>query len=262
MTRLQRTLSRLSVEGEYDRRVGVIGGGIGFPGQPALVGQAALRSGADDVRVLVSEEIHAIVAGYSPNLLVSRYPGERFGEAATERAVEFGSEVDALVIGPGFADADAAKVRETISRVDAAIVVDALAIGPTLEGEWDDDGLSETVFTPDENEKGKIVDAYGDLETFSTETGAVVVSTGDVDEIIADGERLINETGTSALSVAGTGDTMTGIVASFLAQGMDRTEAAELGVWILGKAGELATADQGPGVVATDVIERIPDTIR
>ena len=232
MTRLQRTLSRLSVEGEYDRRVGVIGGGIGFPGQPALVGQAALRSGADDVRVLVSEEIHAIVAGYSPNLLVSRYPGERFGEEATERAVELGSEVDALVIGP------------------------------TLEGEWDDDGLSETVFTPDDNERGKIVDAYGDLETFSTETGAVVVSTGDVDEIIADGERLINETGTSALSVAGTGDTMTGIVASFLAQGMDRTEAAELGVWILGKAGELATADQGPGVVATDVIERIPDTIR
>ncbi|PCR89838.1 hypothetical protein CP557_04375 [Natrinema ejinorense] len=63
-------------------------------------------------------------------------------------------------------------------------------------------------------------------------------------------------------SVAGTGDTMAGIVASLLGQGMERREAAELGAWLLGKTGELATAEYGPGVVATDVIERIPRTIR
>lgn len=85
--------------------------------------------------------------------------------------------------------------------------------------------------------------------------------TGDVDTIVADGERTTNETGTSALTVAGTGDTMAGIIASLLGQGMDRADAAELGAWILGKSGELASAEYGKGVVATDVIERIPKTI-
>ncbi|ELY40260.1 hypothetical protein C496_11827 [Natronorubrum tibetense GA33] len=100
------------------------------------------------------------------------------------------------------------------------------------------------------------------LSNISEETGAVVTLTGNVDEIVADGERERNETGTSALTVAGTGDTMAGITASLLGQGMDRGDAAELGAWILGKSGELATAEYGPGVLATDVIDRIPDTIR
>ncbi len=86
--------------------------------------------------------------------------------------------------------------------------------------------------------------------------------TGAVDEIVTGGERIANETGTAAMTVAGTGDTLAGIVASLLGQGMDRRDAAELGAWILGESGELATAAYGPGVVATDVIERIPDTIR
>lgn len=137
------------------------------------------------------------------------------------------------------------------------MIVDAIAIEPGMGAD-----LSNTIFTPDAAEEDRIVEEYGSLEAFSRKTDAVVVRTGDVDEIVADGERSTNETGTSALTVAGTGDTMTGIVASLLGQGMSREEAAELGAWILGKSGELATADRGPGVVATDVIERIPDTIR
>lgn len=54
---------------------------------------------------------------------------------------------------------------------------------------------------------------------------------------------------------------MAGIVASLLGQGMSRADAAELGAWILGKSSELATAESGNGIVATDVIERIPDTL-
>jgi|GEM_PF-738195 NAD(P)H-hydrate repair Nnr-like enzyme with NAD(P)H-hydrate dehydratase domain len=64
------------------------------------------------------------------------------------------------------------------------------------------------------------------------------------------------------MTVAGTGDTLLGIIASLLGRGMDRREAAELGAWILSETDELVTAEYGPGVVATDVIERIPNTIR
>ena len=244
---------------ETNGRVGVVGGAVEFPGQSTLTAMAALRAGADVSKALVSEEIHGIVGGHSPNLLAGRYAGERFGAAAADRAIELGGWVDALVVGPGLADADDAAVGRTVSAIDVPTVVDALAIEPALGADAD---LSATVFTPDDSEVDPIEEAYGSVAAFTTETGAVVVSTGDTDTIVADGEETTNDTGTPALSVAGTGDTMAGIIAGFLAQGLDPAEAGELGAWVLGKAGELATTDVGNGVIATDVIEQIPRTIR
>ncbi|WP_121741282.1 NAD(P)H-hydrate dehydratase [Natronorubrum halophilum] len=258
MGRLQRTLSNVSEETGLDNgRVGIVAGAIEYPNQPALVGRAALRTGSDHVRAFVPDPLYEIVAGHEPNLLVDRYAGEQFEESAVKRTREMSEWADALVIGPGLVDADRNAVHEAIDTIDVPTVVDALAIEPALEAD-----LSNTILTPSGSEDDAIRDHYGSLEAFSEETGGVVTLTGDVDEIVAAGERVQNETGTSALSVAGTGDTLAGIIASLLGQGMDRTEAAELGTWIIGKSGELATAEYGPGVLATDVIERIPDTIR
>ncbi|GAB3676586.1 NAD(P)H-hydrate dehydratase [Halopiger thermotolerans] len=258
MGRLQRTLSNISEEsGEDSGRVAVVGGSIDYPNQPAIVGMAALRTGSDHVRTLVSENIYEIVASHSPNLLASYYAGERFDDDAVEQTYNVCEWADALVIGPGLVDAETEAVCETIDGVDVPVVIDALAIEPALSAD-----LSNAILTPSGSEDDPIHEAYGSFETFTEETGAVITLTGGVDEIVADGERLHNETGTSALTVAGTGDTLAGITASLLGQGMERTEAAELGAWILGKSGELATAEFGPGVLATDVIDRIPDTIR
>lgn len=257
MEGLLQTLSGISGVSTGDNgQVGVIGGSVEYPNQPAISAMAALRTGTDDAEALVSEEIHPIVASHSPNLLVDRFDGRRFNESAVDRAVELGEWSDAVVIGPGLVDAESDAIRETITRIDVPVVVDALAIDPGVEAD-----LSNTVFTPASEEAEWITEEYGSIEEFSEETDAVVALTGDVDTIVADGERTTNETGTSALTVAGTGDTMAGILASLLGQGMDRADAAELGAWILGKSGELASAEYGKGVVATDVIERIPKTI-
>ncbi|MDG5760998.1 NAD(P)H-hydrate dehydratase [Natronococcus sp. A-GB1] len=258
MGRLQRTLSNITEESGTDNGcIGIVAGSVDYPNQPAIVGRAALRTGSDHVRTVVTEEIYEIVASHDPNLLASKYEGERFDAVAVERVVEVSEWADAMVIGPGFADADPDAVREAIDRIDVPIVVDAIAIEPALEAD-----LSNAILTPNESEEDAIAESYESLEAFTRETGAVLTFTGGVDEIIADGERMENDTGTSALTVAGTGDTLAGITASLLGQGMDREEAAELGAWILGKSGELATAEHGPGVLATDVIDRIPDTTR
>lgn len=258
MERLIRTLPEVgsTAEGE-NGRVGVVGGSVDFPGQPTLTGLAALRTGSDVAKTITTEDIYPIVASHSPNLLAGRFPGETFGERGVDRTLELGEWADALVIGPGLLDAEADAVQRAVTEVDVPAVVDAGAIEPALGGD-----LSNAVLTPDSSEREDITDECGSVEAFSTESEAVVVSTGNVDEIVADGERTTNETGTAALTVAGTGDAMAGIVGSLLGQGLDREGAAELGAWIVGKAGELATADRGNGVVATDVIERIPDTMR
>lgn len=260
MERLLQTLSDVTGTSKGDTGyVGVIGGDVTYTGQPALAAMAALRTGTDVSRALVPEAIHPIVAGYSANVLASPYPGERFTTAAVEDALALADWADALVVGPGLVDPEPAAVRQTVSRAGVPVVVDASAVGPAVGGDAD---LSAAVFTPDSAEEERITDAHGSLEAFSEETGAVVALTGDVDVIVADGERRENDTGTTAMTVAGTGDTMTGIVASLLGQGMDRVDAAELGAWIVGKAGELASTEYGTGIVATDVIDRIPDTIR
>ncbi|WP_101297127.1 NAD(P)H-hydrate dehydratase [Halegenticoccus soli] len=258
MDRLIQTLPNHLDESDVgDGKVGVVAGSVEFTGQPSITGMAALRTGSDHVRALAPAEIHPIVAGHSPNLLVGRYPGEGFSDEAVDRAVELGRWADALVVGPGLTRSDGRAVRETLAAVDPPVVVDAVAIEPALDGDF-----SNAVFTPDDSEERTIVEEYGSLEAFSESTDAVVVVTGDVDTIVVEGERTTNETGTAALTVAGTGDTLAGVVASLLGQGLNRAEAAELGAWIVGKAGELATADRGAGLVATDVIDRIPDTIR
>lgn len=258
MERLLETLPGTSGTSKGDNgRVGIVAGSVGFPGQPALAGMAALRTGADVAKTLVPEPIFSTVGSHSPNLLVGRYPGKTLTAEAAEPALELAGWSDVLVVGPGLADATSDAVRRIVSEAAVPVVVDATAIEPALDADH-----TQTVFTPDSAEEGHITAEFETIEEFTEQTDAVCVLTGDEDHIVADGERTINDTGSSALTVAGTGDTLTGIIAALVGQGMDRRDAAELGAWILGKAGELATAEYGTGVVATDVIEEIPKTIR
>lgn len=92
--------------------------------------------------------------------------------------------------------------------------------------------------------------------------GAVVVLKGR-ETIVTDGQKtLVNTTGSSALAKAGTGDVLTGIIGGFCAQGLSPFDAATLGVYVHGLAGEqAATKKTDYGVLADDVLGYIPDAI-
>jgi hydroxyethylthiazole kinase-like uncharacterized protein yjeF len=258
MEKLLQTLPRSrGTSADTTGRVGVVGGSVDFPGQPSIAAMAALRAGADGAKALVSEEIYGAVAAHSPNLLVGRYPGRRYDAAAAETALGLDGWVESLVVGPGLVDADDEAVRRTVTDVDVPTVVDADAIDPVLESD-----LSNAVVTPDGNELERIESVYDSVEAFASETGAVVLVKGEEDVVVADGERRTNGTGSAVLSVVGTGDATAGVVGALLVQGLDRADAAELGAWIVGTAGELATVERGNGVLATDVVEEIPRAVR
>jgi hydroxyethylthiazole kinase-like uncharacterized protein yjeF len=253
-------LTELAERSDADKgdrgRVGVIAGSIDKTGPPALVGEAALRAGSDLVEILTSEEVLSTVAGYSENLTVDRYTGDYLSVDSVSKATTLGEWSDVLVVGPGLSDPDGEAIRTIVSEVSVPVVVDSTAIEPAL-----DESLSATVFTPDTAEVEIIESAYGSLAAFSKETGAVVLSSGSTDEIVAGDESWQIDAGTSAMTVAGTGDTLAGVTASVLGQGLDRTEAARLGAWVTGMAGEYATERYGNGVMATDIIERVPDAM-
>ena len=82
-------------------------------------------------------------------------------------------------------------------------------------------------------------------------------------DVISNGvEVMVNKTGTPAMTVGGTGDVLSGIVAALLAWGNDPFEAAASAAWINGKAGELATSRFGLHILATDIIDFLPDVLR
>lgn len=253
VTELLESLSESGAEKGDSGRVGVVAGSVEYPGPPALAGEAALRTGADVATVLTSEVVLNAVGGYTPNLVLRRYTGDYLSRNSTGKAVALADGSDALVVGPGLGHPDREAVRRLLAETDLPTVVDADAIQPALDAD-----LSRAVVTPDAHEIEQIEAEYDDLASFAAATGAVVVAKGSED-VVVDGEsRWTNESGTPALTVAGTGDALAGVVGALLGWGLDRVEAARVGTWVLGRAGELAADEYGTGVLATDVVERIP----
>lgn len=233
-------------------RVAVIGGSKDYTGAPALVSEAALRTGADLVNVMTSEAVRDIVAGYSENLIVSEYMTGYFTHGAVESALELADWADVVAIGPGLSQPEPEAVETFVNECEVPLVIDADAIEPALDAD-----LENAVLTPHAGEATAIDRKYSSVSSFAEKKDAVVVVKGSEDTIYTPGEVHRNVTGHPAMTVGGTGDVLTGVIASLVSQGLSREEAARLGTWINGRAGENAAEKYGNGVVATDLVEEI-----
>jgi ADP-dependent NAD(P)H-hydrate dehydratase len=237
-------------------KVGVIGGSRDFSGAPALNAYGALRSGCDLVKILTSAEIRDVLRGYSENFIVESYSSGYFGEEAASKAEDLSEWADAIVIGSGLSQPDELALKEFVEVSETPMVVDADAIEPLMNSDF-----SKAVFTPHEGEAEAIREEFGSIENFVSETEAVVVLKGEKDEIFTPAGRFENETGHETMTVGGTGDVLAGVIASLVSQGLGTEEAARLGAWINGKAGELAAEELGNGALATDIVEKIQEVI-
>jgi len=258
---MEELFDRLS-GGEADEKgdngfVGVVGGSIEYAGPPALSGVAALRTGTDVAKVLTSEAALDVVAGFSPNLIAERFTGDVLSADSVSKATALAEWSDALVLGPGLEEPHDEAIREILDRIDVPVVVDAAAIEPALGAD-----LGPAVFSPDSAEVDRIEAEYDSLEAFSRESGAVVLEKGPEDAVIHGTDRWSDEAGTPEMTVAGTGDTLAGIIGSLLGRGLDPVEAARLGPIIAGRAGVRAADEYGTGMLATDVIDCIPTVVR
>jgi NAD(P)H-hydrate epimerase len=107
----------------------------------------------------------------------------------------------------------------------------------------------------------ELEDRADDVCKTAEESGAVILLKGHTD-VISDGKRVkFNFTGNPGMTVGGTGDVLSGVVAAFLAQGADPFEAAVAGAFINGAAGDFAASAKGFHLVATDLLEWIPRVI-
>ena len=252
-------------------RVLVIGGGP-YAGAPAFAGMAAMRSGADLTFVATPEPAALPVSIYSPNMIVRPLHGEVVAEEHVDALLAWAKEADAVAIGPGLGTAKEtiAAVKRFVQRCDTPMVVDADAIGacgqrPQVLRK------KKAVVTPHAAEfrrlTGKTVPedpaeraiAVADA---AASLGVTIVLKGPVD-VISDGEYTkLNRTGNSAMTVGGTGDVLTGVIAGVMAQGARPFAAARVGTFATGVAGDLAFEEKSFGLLATDVIDKVPFVIR
>ncbi|GAB6877961.1 bifunctional ADP-dependent NAD(P)H-hydrate dehydratase/NAD(P)H-hydrate epimerase [Halorubrum gandharaense] len=244
----------------------VVGGGP-YTGAPALSARAALRAGADLVRVACPASVAREVQGFSENLIVHGFPGETLASAHLDRIRELATGHDTVVFGPGLGDADAtlAFVREFLAEFAGRVVVDADALQVVPHVETD----AELVCTPHQGELLKMGGETADdpderaalVGEFAAELGHTLLVKGAVDVVAGpDGEVRLNRTGNPGMTVGGTGDVLAGALGA-LAATNDPFEAAAVGVYINGRAGDAAVEDRGYGLVATDLIDRLPQAL-
>ncbi|EMA69072.1 carbohydrate kinase, YjeF related protein [Halorubrum aidingense JCM 13560] len=244
----------------------VVGGGP-YTGAPSLSARAALRAGADLVRVACPESVAREIQGYSADLIVRELPGDRVGPGHLARVQRLAADNDVVVLGPGLGGGDgtAEFVREFLADYDGRAVVDADALRTVPAVDTD----AELICTP---HQGELVGMGGEtatdpderaalIKSFAAEIGHTMLVKGAYD-VIADREDVrLNRTGNPGMTVGGTGDILAGTVGA-LAATTTPFRAAAIGAYVNGTAGDLAAAENGYGLVATDLIDRLPQAMR
>lgn len=267
---------RDSHKGENGRLL-IIGGGP-YIGAPVMAAMAAQRVGIDLVHIATPIMSYTEIATMSPTFIMHKLSGDLLTEKDVKELLELAKKVDAVLIGPGLGTDEGTMkaVREFISECSVPVVADAdgitaIASMKKIPG--------KVIITPHHREfnrffgsdfdgrfgegEGYLDDARESvLKNVSKERNVTVLLKGERD-VIASAERIrYNYTGTSAMTVGGTGDVLAGAVAGLLSKNMDLFDAACLGAFICGLAGEDAFDEFYHGMIATDVIGKIPKVLK
>jgi len=254
----------------------VIGGSVGYTGAPYLTASAAVRSGCGLVFLGVPESIWAVEAAKC----VSAMPFpllEKHGLLSYKALQKIKEKMDGchvLAIGPGLGRSEQLTrlVCQLLSETEKPVVLDADGIN-ALAGHMDILDRRKgriTILTPHDGEFARIGGelAHGDrvraARDFAVAHGCWLVLKGHRTVVAGPtGNVLVNTTGNSGLAKGGSGDVLTGIIASLLAQGATAVQAAGAGVWIHGRAGDLAEEKlTAYAMTPEDVIAALPEVFR
>ncbi|MFO7871550.1 MAG: NAD(P)H-hydrate dehydratase [Kiritimatiellia bacterium] len=257
----------------------LIGGSRGYAGAMGMAGASAMRSGCGLVSLLVPESIAQTVAAMSPECMV--HGGKETAEGVlTGNCVEAcplnPDEFDAVLIGPGMraTEGTARIVEKLLGAEGCPVVADADALNicagrpEILAG-----SPRELILTPHPGEMAGLTgketseiqaDRMKSARSLAEETGKIVVLKGAA-TIVArhDAPLNVNTTGNPGMASGGTGDVLGGVLAGLAAQGLALFDAARLGVFLHGRAGDNAAwRSSQSGITAGDLISEIPFAIK
>ncbi len=246
----------------------VIGGSGGMTGAPLFVSQAAMRSGAGIVWCAVPGLEAAAAAGGSE---VITKPLPATDDAALAGLGDLPANLErfvAVAVGPGLGTADPtrAAVHELVAKAPVPMVLDADGLNAFAgQAAALRERPAPTILTPHDGEYARLAgepvgpDRVDAARRLAASTGCVALLKGPATVIAEPGGRAaINPTGQPSLATAGSGDVLTGIIAGFLARGLDPFDAAAAAAFVHGCAADVAGHT---GLIASDLIAALPRTL-
>ena len=235
-----------SHKGDYGHLL-VVAGCETMPGAAVLATGAALVSGCGLVTVHSTRRALQAVVNNFPSAMLSEDPREHFS-----RIPEGLERYSAIAVGPGLGrDVLTGKALRGLMEAGIPMVLDADALNLISENPaWLSAIPASSVMTPHLGELRRLIpfekgNGQEAAQELSTKTGSVVVMKGFHTKIFApDGTCLVNTTGNPGLAKGGSGDVLTGLIGGLMARGYESLDAAALGVWIHGYAGDVLTAER------------------
>ena len=241
-----------SHKGDYGHGL-LIAGSRGMAGAAVMAAQAALRSGIGLLTVCTPECNRVILQTAVPEAMVIPC-----GEEVIDRLPADLSRYSAIAVGPGLtANETTQRVQQRLMETAAVpLVIDAdalnnIAASPALVSLLND----KDILTPHLGEYRRLRDAG-----FPDDPGLYLILKGHRTHVYSpSGERSVNSTGNAGMATGGSGDVLTGILLGLLAQRLALWDAARLGVFVHGLAGDLAaSALTETAMTATDIIRFLP----
>jgi NAD(P)H-hydrate epimerase len=251
----------------------VVGGSTGLTGAPCLAAAAALRSGAGIVTACVPVSLNVVFELRLLEVMTRPCPDEGgvMIPAAADEILDTASRAGGIALGPGLGRNEGTRglVRDLLERLAAPVVLDADGLW-ALAGNLDRVAkrTAPTVLTPHAGELARLLGResawvaahrLAAVQEAAEACGAVVLLKG-ADTLVASPGAgvLVCDLGTPGLATAGAGDVLTGVVAAFLAKGMEPRLAAAAAAAAHGEAARLAAERHGEaGLVASDVVESL-----
>ncbi len=232
-------------------------------GAPALTALAALRSGAGLVQIACPDEIRSTIFSIVPCATTCSW--DHFGSFnATVRA-----------IGPGCAnELQVSQLFDWLQDRSTPVVIDADGLNTLAKiKNWPAYTHEQIVLTPHPGEMGRLLEKMENppatknrselAQAVAKSTSTVVVLKGH-QTVVADRSRVyVNTTGNPGMATGGSGDVLTGVITALMGQGLSCYDAACLGVYLHGLAGDIAAEKIGQiSLIATDLIDALPEAFQ
>jgi hydroxyethylthiazole kinase-like uncharacterized protein yjeF len=252
----------------------VIGGGP-YIGAPALCGLAALRTGVDLVYIATPKRSWKSIAAFSPNFIVRDLASDMLTFNDLPVIEPLLQKSTGVILGPGLGTAPETEqaiipLIQHILGEKKPLVIDADAMQPVGQS-LDVIRGSQIVATPHVGEFKKLTgvtltqnmdERIGSVQEWAHRIGITIFLKGFID-VLSDGTHTkLNKVHNEAMTVGGTGDVLAGIIGALLSKGVAPFNAVRIAAFLNGEAGNEAFKKKYYGLVATDIIDEIPDVLK
>ncbi len=260
-------------------RVLVVAGSVGMAGAAALTAKAALRAGAGLVQVATAKSALPTVAAIEPcytTLPLAEDIDGKISGKDKQQLLEAVDACDVVAVGPGLGTSPLLQelIGTIISQKNLRIVIDGDGLNNLAKlTKWPENANADIVLTPHPGEMKRLwrglfdkplPDDRKDQTIKLAQRSSAVISLKGKATVVADTQKYyINTTGNPGMATGGSGDVLTGIIAALMGQGLDSLNAAVLGVYIHGLAGDIAAEKFGQiSTIATDLIDYLPQAFK